>query len=301
MKIGRHTVELSNTDKVLFPDDGLTKGDLVEYYKAVGPQMVPYLKGRPLALERYPDGIDDQQVFQQSAPQYFPDWIEIASVHRIGNGGNGGNVRHAVVRDTASLVYLANQACITPHAWLSRAGRPANPDQLIFDLDPPDGIAAARRAALDLHELLDELGLPAVVKTTGGKGLHVHVPLDRRADFDRVRRFARGVAEVLVSRNPKRYTTEQRKNARGDRLYLDVMRNAYGQTAVPPYAVRARPGAPVATPLDWGELDDQRFRADRYTLHTVVDRLEQTGDPWPRPRGRSLTKPQQLLDKLLNP
>jgi bifunctional non-homologous end joining protein LigD len=295
MKIGRRTVELSNTSKVLFPEDGVTKGDLIEYYASVASHAVPYLKGRPLALERYPDGIDEQQVFQQTAPQYFPDWIEIASVKRI---GGEGNVKHAVVRDAASLVYLANQACITPHAWLSRADRPTNPDQLIFDLDPADGIAAARRAALDLHALLDDLGLPAVVKTTGGKGLHVHVPLDRRADFDEVRRFARGVAEVLVTREPKRYTTEQRKNARHGRLYLDLMRNAYGQTAVPPYAVRARPGAPVATPLDWSELDGQRFRTDQHTIRTVGRRLEQDGDPWPRTRGRSLTKPRKLLEDM---
>jgi bifunctional non-homologous end joining protein LigD len=296
MKIGRRTVELSNTNKVLFPDDGLTKGDLVEYYESIAPQAVPYLKGRPLALERYPDGIDHQQVFQQSAPQYFPDWIETASVKRI---GGDGTVKHPVVRDAASLVYLANQACITPHAWLSRADRPTNPDQLIFDLDPQDGITGARRAALDLHAVLDDLGLPAVVKTTGGKGLHVHVPLDRRAEFDEVRRFARGVANVLVTRDPERYTIEQRKNARGDRLYLDIMRNAYGQTAVPPYAVRARPGAPVATPLDWSELDDQRFRSDRFTLRTVTDRVEKNGDPWPRMRGRSLTRPRRVLDNLL--
>jgi bifunctional non-homologous end joining protein LigD len=297
MKVGRHSINVSNTDKVLFPDDGVTKGDLIDYYEAVGPQMVSYLKGRPLSLERYPDGIDEQQVFQQNAPQYFPVWIETASVKRV---GGKGAVKHAVASDTASLVYLANQACITPHAWLSRADRPMNPDQLIFDLDPADGVASARRAALDVHELLDELGLPATVKTTGGKGLHVHVPLDRTADFDEVRRFARGVAEVLVARNPDHYTLEQRKKARRGRLYLDIMRNAYGQTAVPPYAVRARPGATVATPLDWSELEDRRFRIDRFTTRTIRRRLEHDGDPWPRLRGRSLAKPSRLLNSLLD-
>jgi bifunctional non-homologous end joining protein LigD len=292
MKVGRRTVNLSNTGKVLFPEDGLTKGDLVEYYETVGPYMTPYLRGRPLSLERYPDGIDAQQIFQQKAPDYFPDWIETASVDRV---DGSGQVVHAVARDTATLVYLANQACITPHAWLSRADRPDNPDQLIFDLDPPDGFEAARRAALDLRALLDDLGLPTVVKTTGGKGLHVHVPLDRSANFDTVRAFAREVAEVLVEHDPKHYTLEQRKASRQGRLYLDIMRNGYGQTAVPPYAVRARAGAPVATPLDWSELDDRSFRSDQHTLRTVPKRLDKDGDPWPRLRGRSLTKPRRRL------
>jgi bifunctional non-homologous end joining protein LigD len=299
VRVGRRTIQLSRTDKVLFPDDGLTKGDLVSYYEAVAARMVPYLKGRPLSLERYPDGIDEGQVFQQNAPRYFPDWLEVASVKRV---EGRGNVQHAVAGSAAALVYLANQACITPHAWLSRADRPRNPDQLIFDLDPTgDDFPAARRAAQDIRQLLAELDLPSLVKTTGGKGLHVHVALDRTADFDQVREFANGVAQVLVVRDPKRYTTEQRKAKRQGRLYLDIMRNAYGQTAVPPYAVRARPGAPVATPLDWSELDDRRMRGDRFTVRTVPRRLEQDGDPWGRhaPRGRSLRRPQRRLNDLL--
>lgn len=298
MKIGRRTIKLSNTDKVLFPDDGLTKGDLVEYYQSAAHWMTPYLRHRPLSLERYPDGIDAQQIFHQNVPQHFPDWFETAAVDRV---DGSGQVTHAIARDTASLVYLANQACITPHAWLSRADRVNNPDQLIFDLDPVDGFATARRAALDLRALLAELSLPALVKTTGSKGLHVHVPLDRTADFDTARTFARDVATVLVERYPKRYTLEQRKNARKGRLYLDIMRNAYGQTAVPLYAVRARPGAPIATPLDWTELDDSDLRPDRYTLRTIHERLERDGDPWPRLRGRSLTKPRQRLNTARGP
>lgn len=300
VRIGRRTVRLSKTDKVLFPDDGLTKGDLIEYYQAVATRMVPYLKGRPLALERFPDGIDAEQVFQQRAPQYFPDWIDTAAVKRA---GARGHVKHALVGDAAALVYLANQACITPHAWLSRADRPDNPDQLIFDLDPAgdDEFSAVRDAARELHELLTDLGLPSLVKTTGGKGLHVHVQLDRTADFDEVREFARGVADVLTNRHPDRYTTEQRKNARAGRLFLDVLRNAYGQTAVPPYAVRARPGAPVATPLAWSELDDRRLRPGRFTLRTVRRRLDDD-DPWRDPgrRPRSLTKPRRTLSSLRN-
>ncbi|MFC6155558.1 non-homologous end-joining DNA ligase [Kribbella jiaozuonensis] len=298
VRVGRRTIQLSRTDKVLFPDDGVTKGDLISYYETVAPRMVPYLKGRPLSLERFPDGIDGQQVFQQTVPRYFPDWIETASVKRL---GGAGNVKHAVVSSAAALVYLANQACITPHTWLSRADRPRKPDQLIFDLDPSgDDFPAARRAALDVRELLTDLGLPSLLKTTGGKGLHVHVLLDRTADFDQVREFASGVAQVLVARDPKRYTIEQRIAKREGRLYLDIMRNAYGQTAVPPYAVRARAGAPVATPLDWSELDDRRMRGDRFTIRSVVRRFERDGDPWRgSSRRRSLTRPWRRLNDLL--
>lgn len=298
IRIGRRTVELSKTDKVLFPADGLTKGDLIDHYQAVAPRMVRYLDGRPLALERFPDGIDKGQVFQQRAPSYFPDWIDTVAVKQV---DGRGRVNHVVVSGAAALVYLANQACITPHAWLARADRPENPDQLIFDLDPADGddFAIVRRAARELHDLLTGIGLPSLVKTTGGKGLHVHVALDRTADFGQARDFARGIAELLVSRDPKHYTIEQRKKARQGRLYLDIMRNAYGQTAVPAYAVRARPGAPVATPLDWSELDDRRLRGDTFTLRTMPRRLEQDGDPWrDGRRGRSLTKPQRKLNKL---
>ncbi|HET6742011.1 MAG TPA: non-homologous end-joining DNA ligase [Kribbella sp.] len=286
---------MSNTAKMLFPGDGITKGDLIEYYRTAGPYLIPYLRHRPLALERYPDGIDAQQIFHQNVPQHFPSWLETAAVDRV---DGSGQVEHAIAHDTASLVYLANQACITPHAWLSRADRVHHPDQLIFDLDPPDGFEAARRAAFDLRALLDDLGLPALVKTTGSKGLHVHVPLDRTADFDTVRTFARDVAGVLVLRYPKRYTIEQRKTARRGRLYLDIMRNAYGQTAVPPYAVRARPGAPIAAPLDWTELDDPGLRADHHTLRTVPQRLEDNDGPWPRLRGRSRTQPRRRLNTI---
>lgn len=200
VRVGRRTVQLSRTDKILFPDDGLTKGDLISYYEAVAARMIPYLKGRPLSLERFPDGINDQQVFQQTVPRYFPDWIETASVKRV---GGRGSVKHAVAGSAAAQVYLANQACITPHAWLSRADRPTKPDQLIFDLDPPgDDFPAARRAA---------------------------------------------------------------------------------------------------TPLDWSELDDRRMRGDRFTLRTVLRRLEQDGDPWRTSsrRGRSLTRPWRRLNDLL--
>ena len=193
----------------------------------------------------------------------------------------GGSVTHAVIENGATLLFLADQACITPHVWLSRAASLERPDQMIFDLDPPAGkFALARKAAIAVNEVLDELGMQAYVKTTGGKGLHVHVPLDRRSTFDDVRAFARGIAALVAARHPREFTTEQRKQKRRGLLYLDVMRNAYGQTAVAPYAVRARKGAPVATPLGWDELARRGLAPGRFTLKTVPGRVARATDPW---------------------
>src|SRR5919204_2949083 len=230
VRVGRRTVEVSNAGKVLYPDDGITKGDLVDYYRQVADAMLPHLHGRPVSMERFPDGIAGQRIVQKDVPDYFPDWIERVEVEK-----EHGRLHHVLCEQAATLVYLANQACITPHVWLSRVDRPDRPDQLIFDLDPAgDEFEEARRAALWLRSLLEELELPSFAKTTGGKGIHLTVPLDRWADFDTVRAFAREVAEELAGRHPDRLTIEQRK----DKLYLDTMRNAYAQTAVPPYAVR---------------------------------------------------------------
>ena len=191
---------------------------------------------------------------------------------------------------------------VTPHTWLSRVDRLDCPDQLIFDLDPPRGdLDAVRTAARALREILEEVGLVAFVKSTGSRGLHVVSPLDRSANFDAVRGFARDVAEVVAARDPARLTTEQRKEKRRGRLYLDTARNAYAQTAVAPYAVRARPGAPVAVPLTWDEVGRKDFHPERYTVENVFRRLSRKGDPWADigRRARSLSQPRGRLDELL--
>lgn len=272
------TVKLSNTAKVLFPGDGITKGELVEYYGQVAGWMLPYLRDRPIAMARYPDGITKQRIFQKNPADYFPDWITTVEVKK-----QDGTLRHVVCDRAATLLYLANQACIELHVFLSRTPSLDRPDQIVVDFDPADadGFGDARRCALWLRTLLeDELGLTCYVKTTGGKGLHVHVPLNRREDFEVARGFAREAADVLAGRHPEVITTEQRKEARGGRVYADVMRNSYAQTAVAPYSVRARPGAPVATPLHWEEVEDKGLTPDRFTLRTVSGRLAGTPDPW---------------------
>jgi bifunctional non-homologous end joining protein LigD len=274
---GRITVELSHPGKVLFPADGVTKGDLVQYYLAVAGRMLPLIAERPVTMIRYPDGITAHPILQKNAPDYFPDWITRAEVAK-----QGGSVRHVICDRPATLAYLANQACVEVHVFLSRVGALDHPDQLIFDLDPPNDeqFAGVRRAALLLRELLEsDLGLTAYVKTTGGKGLHVHVPLDAAQDFEAVRQLARQAGAVLAARAPDLVSTEQRKDKRGGLIYADAMRNAYGQHAAAPYSVRGRPGAPVATPLDWAELDDDGLSPHQFTVATVPARLERD-DPW---------------------
>ncbi|MFI7382525.1 non-homologous end-joining DNA ligase [Streptomyces sp. NPDC049813] len=274
VRIGRRTVGVKRADKELFPQDGLTKADLVEHYRRVAPRMLPELRGRPLMLERMPDGIEGQRFYQKEVSDYFPDWV-----HRTVVDKEGGEVTHVVCDDEATLAYLAGQACITPHRWLSRADRPRHPDRLVFDLDPPaDDFAPVRRAAHHLRELLDELELASGLMTTGSRGLHVVVPLNRRDDADDVLAFARAAAHALAERHPDELTTEPRKAAREGRLYLDVARNGYAQTVVAPFAVRSRPGAPVAVPVAWDELDDPALNARRWTVADLGDRLDQ--DPW---------------------
>ncbi|MEV7449424.1 non-homologous end-joining DNA ligase [Streptomyces nigra] len=281
VRAGRRTVEVKRVDKVLFPGGGgakeYTKGELIEYHRAVAPHMLPHLRGRPLMLERHPDGVDGPTFMQKNTPEHYPDWITRVEVPK-----EDGTVTHTVCDDTATLVFLADQACLTLHRWLSRtdtAGGLNHPDRLVFDLDPPgDDFEQVRAAAHALHGLLDELELPSAPMTTGSRGLHVVVPLDGRDDFDTVRDFAHEVAEALVAAHPDRLTTAARKKDRGDRLYLDVQRNAYAQTAVAPYTVRARPGAPVAAPVTWDAVDDPELHARRWT---IADAVEQAAtEPW---------------------
>jgi len=284
---------------VLFPEDDITKGDLVAYYQQAADAMLPFLRDRPVAMRRYPDGIAGRPgIMQKNVPDYFPGWITRAQVRK-----QGGSLQQVICDKPATIVYLANQACIELHSFLSRLDRIDDPDQLIFDLDPPDAnrFADVRSLALGLRQLLeDELRLAAFVKTTGGRGLHVQVPLNARADFDTARGFALDVAGLLAARNPGLATTEQRKDKRGDLIYLDVMRNAYAQLAVAPYSVRARPGAPVATPLSWDELDDSGLNPGKFTIKTVPGRISEGNDPWAglARRGSGLTRAQERLRRL---
>lgn len=296
LKIGTYNIEVSNAAKVLFPEDGLTKGDLIDYYRRIARYMLPHIKDRPLTLQRFPNGIGEEGFFQKSAGDYFPDWVKRARMKK-----SGGATNYVICNHAATLVYLAEQNTITHHIWLSRADQPQNPDLMVFDLDPSDeDFAPVRRAAFSLRDLLTELGLSVFVKSTGSRGLHVTVPLDRSADFDAVRTFAEKIARVIVSRDPERLTVEQRKEKRGNRVFIDTLRNSYNQTAVAPYTIRARRGAPVAFPLDWEELKEPHLIPQAYNITNIFQRLEARGDPWDKiyRNAKTLDEAAWRLDKL---
>jgi bifunctional non-homologous end joining protein LigD len=294
LTFGSHEVEISNEDKVLFPDAGVTKGHLVEHHVRMAKLMLPHLEGRPIAMRRFPDGIEGEGFFQKETPDHFPDWIERVPVRK-----EGGTVHHVVIRTVADLVYLANQACIEPHPWLSTTEDPERPDRMVFDLDPSDGgLEVVRDAARTLGDLLEELELVAFLMTSGSRGYHLWVPIEPDETFDSVRSLARRVAEHVVRKDPDSFTIEQRKAKRGDRVLIDYLRNAYAQTSIPPYAVRARPGAPVAVPLDWSELS--RVEPRDYTIANIARRLGQKDDPWQGidRQARTLEAARKRLDDL---
>lgn len=282
VELDGHEVELSNLDKVFFPDEGITKGDVIDYYREVAEVMLPHLRDRPISMQRYPEGLREEGFYQKEIGGHFPDWIERVTLEKEA----GGKTTYVLCQDAASLVYLANQAVVTPHVWLSRADRPRRPDRLIFDLDPPEsgegGFDLVKAGARAIRDLLEELDLVPFVMTTGSRGLHVTVPLERRQEFDAARDFARKVSELTAHRDPNRFTVAQRKDKRAGRLFLDYLRNGYAQTGVAPYAVRGRAGAPVATPLEWDELSDAELGPRSYTIGNLLRRLGQRDDPWKR-------------------
>ena len=280
---------ITHPEKVLFPDDGITKGELAAYYEAIAPVMLPHMRARPVTMERYPRGIGAESFWQKDVSKGFPDWLTRVEVPK-----KGGTVNHPIVTDTRSLLWLANQNSITPHVWTSRAPDLYHPDICVFDLDPSeDNPAALRGAALAVRDVLEELGLPTWVKTSGAKGFHIVVPLDRKTGFGDVSHFAHAVGALLVARDPEHLTQEFSKKDRGRRILIDTGRNAYSATFAAAYAVRARPGAPVSAPCTWAEIENGTVGPGTFSLRTMAERMTKMGDVWAdmRKRGRSLRRP----------
>ncbi len=243
--------------------------------------MVRHVRDRPVAMQAFPAGIEGAGHYMKDRPKHFPDWIPDVRVEK-----RGGSLRHVLIRETAALVYLAGQNVITPHVWMSRADGIREPDRIVFDLDPStQKFAEVRAAARATGDLLRELGLAPHAMTTGSRGIHVTVPI-RPVPFEEAFAFAKAVAVRLADEHPKKLTTEFHKAKRGDRIFLDVLRNRYAQHAVPPYAVRPRPRAPVAAPLHWEELGDSKLKPDRWTIATMPKRLAD-GDAWHGISGRA--------------
>ncbi|MCB2202427.1 non-homologous end-joining DNA ligase [bacterium] len=300
MKIDGHEIEVQHLDKVFFPEVNLTKGDLMDYYEAVSDVMVPHMKRYPVSMQRFPDGLKGKGFYNKDMPDYFPDWIKTVNFPKR----EGGSFNAPIVDSKASLMFLADQAVVTPHLYLSRADDLEHPDKMIFDLDPPEDTrdyALVRQAALDIRDVMGELDLKAWVQTTGSQGFHVVIPLDRSEDFDSVRAFAQDVARILIRRKEDTYTLEDRIKARKGRIFLDTLRNSYGATAVAPYAVRGKPSASVATPVDWQEVEDGVNPRD-WTIENLQNRLAQKEDPWKgmMRHAQSLQSRKDKLQKILD-
>jgi bifunctional non-homologous end joining protein LigD len=268
---------ITHPDKVLFPDAGVTKGELARYYESIAGVMLPHVRGRPVTLERYPSGIRAKGFWQKDVTRGFPDWLE-----RVEVGKKGGTVHYPLINDTRSLLWMANQNTITPHVWVSRVPRLFYPDVCVFDLDPSrdDDPEVLRRAVLALRDLLQDLGLPSWLKTSGSKGFHILLSLDGASTTDIVERFAHAVGTILVNSSPDDLTQEFSKADRGGRILVDTGRNGYSATFAAAYAVRARPGAPVSAPCTWEEVEQGRVGPRSFSLRTMADRMDAVGDIW---------------------
>jgi len=288
---------ITHPEKVLFPEDGITKGELASYYEMIAPLMIPHIRARPVTMERYPAGLGKQSFWQKDVSRGFPAWLERVEVPK-----KDGTVHHPIVTTTQSLLWLANQNSITLHVWTSRAPDVYHPDICIFDLDPSvDDPESLRAAALGLRDLLEELGLPSWVKTSGSKGFHIAVPLDGKASTHDVAAFADAVAVLCVSRAPKHLTREFHKADRGRRILVDTGRNGYSATFAAAYTVRARAGAPVSAPCTWEEIERGDAGPQSFTLRTMAARVDELGDLWAgmRRRKRSLRRAAEKVRRML--
>ena len=289
-------MNITNPDKILFPKASYTKEQFVAYYASIAPTMLPHLKGRPITMHRFPDGITGEFFYQKDAPDYFPDYIALQPVKKEG----GGTVNYALVNNKRALAYIANYVCV-PHVWLSREPKLNYPDRMIFDLDPSPGVSFSKVkwTARELKKLLDAIALPSFVMTTGSRGLHVVVPLKRLYLFDEIRSFSQDIARVLIEKYPDTLTLKVKKSERGKRIFIDTLRNAWSATSVAPYAVRAIEGAPVATPLHWRELA-QVSSSQKYTMQNILLRISRTEDPWKNITASavSIAKAQKKLEEL---
>jgi bifunctional non-homologous end joining protein LigD len=267
---------ITHPEKVLFPDDGITKGELAEYYEAVASLMLPHISGRPVTMERFPAGIAEKGFIQKDVSRGFPEWLERVEVPK-----KGGTVRHALVNDLRSLLWVVNQNTITPHVWTSRVPDLYRPDICVFDLDPAsDEDPSLRDAALQLRDLLREQGQRSWIKTSGSKGFHIVVRMDGKSTKGAAARFANRVGRQLVERNPGQLTQEFSKADRGGRIYVDTGRNGYSATFAAAYAVRPKPGAPVSAPCTWEEVESGKVGPRTFTVRNIRQRLDRVGDVW---------------------
>jgi bifunctional non-homologous end joining protein LigD len=278
LSIGGRKVRVSHPSKVYWPDDGLTKLDLVEYYLAVAPVMLPYLRDRPESMHRHPNGIIKESFFQKDViEETLPKWIETFDVT---SDSEERTINYLVCNEPATLAYMANLGCIEINPWNSRTVSPEHPDYLVIDLDPLDiEFEAVVEAALATKKVFEKLGIESFCKTSGATGLHIYVPLDAAYTYDEARTFSEIIARLVHAELPKTTSVERSPAKRKGKIYIDFLQNRRGQTLAAPYSVRPRPGAPVSTPLIWSEVN-AKLNPVAFTIRTTLARLKKTGDLW---------------------
>jgi len=271
-----HEIEFSNLDKVLWPEDGYTKRDLIAFYDQIAPIILPHLRDRPLNLERFPNGIHGESFYQKNTPEYFPAWIERAKIY---SPDTRRDIYYTVCNHRDALLYLANLACIPHNPWSSRVQSLDNPDFVLFDLDPEKApFSMVQETALKLHEYLEMIGLRSYPKTSGATGIHIFVPLQPDYTYEHARQFAELMGNIMLQRYPRLVTLERAVKNRAGRIYIDFLQNVRGKTVVGPYVLRPRPGAPVSTPMTWDEIGRKNLDPGDYNMRTIFKRLDRLGD-----------------------
>jgi len=277
MNVNNKDIKIKKEDKIMFPKSNISKKDLINYFLKISNYIIPHIENRPLTMHRFPNGINDINFYEKQIPSYFPNWFDRVDI----KNKDKGHTIYPICNNKQSLVYLANQACISHHIWLSQKDSLDYPDKIIFDLDPPKNknFSLVIKAAKDFKKLLDYKKLSTYVMTTGSQGLHIVVPIIQEYDFEETRYFAKNIAKELVEKNSDLYTIEQRKDKRNNKIFIDYLRNSYGQTSIAPYSIRDKDYAPIATPVDWDELDNT-LSATKYNISNIFRRLGQKQDPW---------------------
>ncbi|MGB8467870.1 MAG: non-homologous end-joining DNA ligase [Candidatus Babeliales bacterium] len=284
--VNNRSIELTHLDKVWFPRSGIIKEQVVSYYHAIAPMMMPYITGHPVAMLRCPNGITDC-FYQKDAPDYFPDWIKRFATKTQ----EGKSVHYVVMSNAASLVYLANQGVLTPHIWSTKYDKPHYPDQMIFDLDPESAndFKQVCFIALQMRAVLQKYTLPVYLKLTGSRGVHVVIPIKRTVHIDDVRALANVLAMELIEKFPDDATLEMRNEERKGRIFIDTIRNSYTHTTVPVYGVRDHEYAPIAAPIEWKELNPAKINSHTFTIATIARRLKRVGDVWQGMQKKAVT------------
>lgn len=278
IQMGRYTIKIPNWDKVLFPKLGLKKSDLIKYYSEISNYMLPFLKWYPLTLHRFPDGIEKKGFYQKQFQDYYPEYLKSVEIALV----EGGTQKQVTCHKKSDLIYLAGQGTITFHLWLSKVTLIEKPTRIVFDLDPSDKADNFNHlitACYEIKKFFSKLNFMTYVMTTGSRGLHVIIPIKPFHSFDKLHAISHKIANYIAAQHPHMFTTELRKAKRKNRVFIDYTRNAYGQTSVAPYSLRALEKAPIATPLSWDELENLHSSQD-YTIANISKRLSTIEDPW---------------------